>query len=414
MACNGCDGGASVTRDQVENLINALIREGTIQGGLSQCGGGKLPTGSAVLQCNELTDKVLALIQNGTIPTLKNIVAENGALFAVDGTGTKTKITDILNADSFDNTIEKNANKEGKFGVKLNDKGGLENTLDGLAIKTGDGLKKDNDGNLTLNVNTGDGLTTNPDGSVKLDLDRIVDNDTIGVRNGKLYTKPQKCTRLTDMNKPVPKLGQHCFYGDAQNTLHLPTNFNASDTQPRNPNVSEVYDYVGWQIASPDEVTVFVTQGNATWQSTNDSGMNEDGTLKNPTNWTDWVRDDNAKVPADIALANRVTALENARNQPCLVNCKYIANNSYTLQPSDEFITMAGGTLVVNADVLPQGKQITVVQSTSNPITITKAGNTLLHAPYKGSLKTAGQNAVVTIMRELDHHVRVFGQTESA
>lgn len=42
MACNGCGTSAGLTKEQVENLINKLIDEGKLQGGLTDCDGGRL------------------------------------------------------------------------------------------------------------------------------------------------------------------------------------------------------------------------------------------------------------------------------------------------------------------------------------------------------------------------------------
>lgn len=202
MACNGCNASAPVTKEQVENLINKLLDSGKLAGALKDCDGNDLQKGAKVLLCSSLADAVKKLVDDGTIKTIKDVKIEKGKLVVTDGTGEKTE-TDLpyvkavaseksviltlpdgtnvevpkagsaLTEDSFDHTITKGANVQNKFGVKVKENGGLSQGLDGLAVKTGDGLEVGQDGKVQ--VKTGNGLTTNSDGSLGLDGAKVKD-----------------------------------------------------------------------------------------------------------------------------------------------------------------------------------------------------------------------------------------------
>lgn len=181
MACNGCGGSPAMSKEQIENLIQAKIDEGKIQGGLKSCGGEKLPAESKVILCSQLTEKVEELISNGTVKVVTDVAIEEGKLVVTDGTGKQTKIdlsylkgvngekevvltfhdgstvsvpktNNVITKDDFDDTIEKGANKADKFGVRIAPNKGLQRTLDGLAVKVGAGLTINEAGEIVLEV----------------------------------------------------------------------------------------------------------------------------------------------------------------------------------------------------------------------------------------------------------------------
>lgn len=53
MACNGCGTSAGLTKDQVENLINKLIDEGKLQGGLTDCDDRRLWRDARIVTCDK-------------------------------------------------------------------------------------------------------------------------------------------------------------------------------------------------------------------------------------------------------------------------------------------------------------------------------------------------------------------------
>lgn len=225
MACGGCNTSMGLTKDQVENLINKLLDEGKLQGGLKTCDGADLPKGSKVITCAVLADAVNDLLKEGRVDVITDVKIEDGKLVVVDGTGKENKITTpfvsdlafnseenkltwvqdgkdksatlpyvkavegatgvvltlpdgsfvelpkadkVLTPDNLDHTIQKDANVPGKYGMKVDPKGGLTTDLvTGVGVKAGDGLTKDKDGNLVLKL--GDGLKTDSKGNLVID-----------------------------------------------------------------------------------------------------------------------------------------------------------------------------------------------------------------------------------------------------
>lgn len=228
MACGGCNTSMGLTKDQIENLIQKLIDEGKLQAGLTDCEGVELGKGSKVLLCSVLAEKVNDLIKEGVIDVVTDVNVEDGKLVATDGTGKSKKLTTpfvrdltfdattnklkwvedgkdkeatlpyikaaigtngvtltlpdgstvevpkaggTLSPDNLDHTIQKDANVPGKYGVKLDPKGGLTgDTVAGVGVKTGAGLTKDENGNLVLKL--GDGLKTDGQGNLIIDPEK--------------------------------------------------------------------------------------------------------------------------------------------------------------------------------------------------------------------------------------------------
>lgn len=51
MACRGCTEVTAMTKDQVANYINKLVKDGELQAGLTDCGGKRLRQDDEVLTC---------------------------------------------------------------------------------------------------------------------------------------------------------------------------------------------------------------------------------------------------------------------------------------------------------------------------------------------------------------------------
>lgn len=390
MACNGCGEAPAMTKEQVENLIQTKIDEGKIQGGLLSCGGEKLPAQSQVLLCSQLAEKVKELIKDGTVNVVTDVEIKNGKLVVTDGTGKKAetnlsfaedlafdattnklswkeggekkeatlpylkgvatekalvvnlpdgstvevpKASSSLTEDSFDETIEKGANKPNKFGVKLKDKGGLERTLDGIAVKLGDGVTFDKDGAIQLGEVfvekplKGKGTKADPLTVLLNGRDFVVNPAT-----GEISLKAGHSDEITNLNKATPVLGHSTFFGVIDKSrgkyvIGVPADINSTvETQNHTAQVSELkdgesYDFNGWQIASSVQVDQYLAgTDKAVWHRVNDGGMNDDGSLKDPNGWSVWHRETNVAVSVVQIqqmqnqindLTNRVTALEN-------------------------------------------------------------------------------------------------------
>lgn len=98
----------------------------------------------------------------------------------------------------------------------------------------------------------------------------------------------------------------------------------------------------------------------------------------------------------------RLTNLES----PCTV--KSIVVGSHTISNTDNIIVCTGGTITF-PDGLQEGRSWTIIQSTASDVTL--SGSNLV-APMDGSLKLAGENSVVTVVKTADNKLRVFGITE--
>ena len=271
MACGGCNSFVPVTKDQVENIIQKAIDEGKIQGGLRTCEGEDLPAKSKVAQCSDFA----------------NVVKES----------------------DFDSTVVKGANVAGKLGVKVKEKGGLETGADGVGIKAGDGIKVGEDGSLQIGEVSADkpifGKGTKAD-PLRLALsDRDFD---VNPASGEVSLKAVRSQAVTDLNNGVQVMGYSTFYGNVDKArglyaLGVPPAIDSVDaTQNSTSTIAELkdgeaYDFNGWQISSPAQVDQYlVGNDNAVWHRVNESGMNNDGTFKNPNGWSAWHRETNVTV----------------------------------------------------------------------------------------------------------------------
>lgn len=361
MACGGCNSVAPVTKDQVENLIQKAIDSGKVQGGLKTCAGEKLPAESKVLMCSEVVDAVNEAIKKGDIKVIKDVVYKEHKIVVTDGEGkyheyelpypemaignkevvftqpdgttvAVPKADAVLTEDDFDKTIVKDANEDGKLGVKAKPNGGLEVTEYGVGVKAGDGIKVGEDGSLQIGevfANKpilGKGTKADP---LKLALNN--DQFQVNAATGEVSLKPTDSTKITNLNNGIQKVGYSTFYGFIGKDVGdyvtgVPADINSTNaTENATSEISQLvdgqaYDFNGWQIASPVQVDQYlVGTDQAVWHRVNDSGMNKDGTLVDPTNWSVWRRE--TIVTANVMqieamqkqvddLTKRVAALE--------------------------------------------------------------------------------------------------------
>lgn len=366
MACRGCNETPAMTREQVENLIQRLIDSGKLQGGLQSCDGETLSPKAKVLLCSQIAEKVNELITNGTIKVVKSVKIEDGNLIVTDGTGaeTKTKLAfaedlqfdattnkltwkeggerkeatlpylkgvatekalvvtlpdgstaevpktgSTLTEDSFDDTIEKGVNQPNKFGLKMKSNGGLERTLNGVAVRLGDGLAFDWSGALTIGEVfaekplKGKGTRSEPLSITLSDRDFNVNPVT-----GEISLKTTQNLAVTNLNDGIRSLGYSTFYGEIDKAggkyiAGVPPKITSQDnTQNSTNHIGELadgerYDFNGWQIASPVQVDQYlVGADNVVWHRTNEQGAYDDGAIKDHMAWSAWNRETNVNV----------------------------------------------------------------------------------------------------------------------
>lgn len=329
-----CDGGA-LGKDSKVVLCNALVgavNEAIKNGEIEVVKGVTIEDGK--LKVTDGTGKEKEI----TLPGVKSVTFNDGKLIVTEFTGDKTesvlpyaqmaignkevvltnpngesvavpKAADVLTEDNFDKTITKGANEPGKMGVKVKENGGLEATDNGVGIKAGDGLKVGEDGSLQIGEIfskkpiTGKGTKADPLSVEFNNKDFVVNPAT-----GEVSLKPADTDQLTDLDAGKPTLGYSSFFGyvDKARGVYVkgvPPDIKSVEANQR-PTSSidqlkdgEDYDFNGWQVASPVQVDQYlVGDDRAVWHRVNDGGMNQDGSLKTPTEWSDWRRETNVTV----------------------------------------------------------------------------------------------------------------------
>lgn len=342
MGCTKCGTDLSSLHLIVKDIIRQLIDEGKLQEGLVDCTDKRLWRDSRVLTCDLLGDAVCQLITNGDICLVKPEALtvekqENGShkisLLMSDGTkldttarladgvlnsvtyDAKTKIAKFTttNGDSYEIKLEIPEPVEYTFTTK--DNGDIEvangkkvvlATIPAIKVKA---VKKAN----------GDVVITNQDGSTveiekpaEFDLSKHVDNKSVRLKDGKLEVIKEKCAVATNLSTleasdgTLKQLGNTCFTGlysatSDSATLGVPVALDKTDVETSNAVNAKSdavegieLDFNGWQIATDSEVTQYIytrVEGGkqSGWVRSNESGMNEDGTLKNPNDWGKWV-----------------------------------------------------------------------------------------------------------------------------
>lgn len=169
---------------------------------------------------------------------------------------------------------------------------------------------KEADGKVV--ITNQDGTTVEIEKPAEFDLSKHVDNKTVRLKDGKLEVIKEKCATVTNLNAleasdgNLKQLGISCFTGvfnatDASTAIGAPvkfgeTNVEKSDAIATKEDITSGYqlDFTGWQVATGSEVHQYIYSRigdgvQSGWVRSNDSGMNADGTLKNPNDWGKWV-----------------------------------------------------------------------------------------------------------------------------
>lgn len=67
MGCTKCGTDHALTGLLIDKAINDALKDGTLQGGLYDCGGKALPAGANVVRCEELAGKICELMDAGEL-----------------------------------------------------------------------------------------------------------------------------------------------------------------------------------------------------------------------------------------------------------------------------------------------------------------------------------------------------------
>lgn len=88
MSCNGCGTPTGLNKDQIENLVNKLVNDGVLSGGLQDCAGNKITTGSKIVVCDALASLINEKIKSGDIDVVKAVTYKGGNVVVTKGDGT--------------------------------------------------------------------------------------------------------------------------------------------------------------------------------------------------------------------------------------------------------------------------------------------------------------------------------------
>lgn len=202
--------------------------------------------------------------------------------------------------------IKVKAVKEADGDVVITNQDGTTVEVPAIKVKAA----KEADGKVV--ITNQDGTTVEIEKPAEFDLSKHVDNKTVRLKDGKLEVIKEKCATVTNLNTleasdgNLKQLGISCFTGsfnaaDANTAIGAPvefgkTNVEKSDAISAKEDITSGYqlDFTGWQVATGNEVHQYIYSRigdgvQSGWVRSNDSGMNADGTLKNPNDWGKWV-----------------------------------------------------------------------------------------------------------------------------
>lgn len=203
--------------------------------------------------------------------------------------------------------IKVKAVKEADGDVVITNQDGSTVEVPAIKVKAA----KEADGKVV--ITNQDGTTVEIEKPAEFDLSKHVDNKTVRLKDGKLEVIKEKCATVTNLNTletsdgNLKQLGISCFTGvfnavDADAAIGAPvkfgeTNVEKSDAITAKEDITSGYqlDFTGWQVATSKEVHQYIYSRvgadnvQSGWVRSNDSGMNADGTLKNPNDWGKWV-----------------------------------------------------------------------------------------------------------------------------
>lgn len=230
----------------------------------------------------------------------------------------------------------------------------------------------------------------------EVDLTQMVDNKTVRVNEqGNLEVIKEKCVQVLDLNNLVDaentgalkRLGSTCFYGDfnatdARTAIGAPVDFGKFDveksraiTAKEDITSGQQLDFNGWQVATDREVHQYIySRGGAEgrqsgWVRSNDSGMNADGSLRNPADWGDWVFELNLPAQPAQKAGLDCEAIAQLPQEQWEKGTSILANKNgkcVRLVPSENFFQEIGVGIAANKVSAYTNEEFEVVVTVSN------------------------------------------------
>lgn len=230
----------------------------------------------------------------------------------------------------------------------------------------------------------------------EVDLTAMVDNKTVRVNEqGNLEVIKEKCVQVLDLNNLVDaentgalkRLGSTCFYGDfnaadARTAIGAPVDFGKFDveksraiTAKEDITSGQQLDFNGWQVATDREVHQYIySRGGADgkqsgWVRSNDSGMNADGSLRNPADWGDWVFELNLPAQPAQKAGLDCEAIAQLPQEQWEKGTSILANKNgrcVRLVPSENFFQEIGVGIAANKVSAYTNEEFEVVVTVSN------------------------------------------------
>ena len=229
----------------------------------------------------------------------------------------------------------------------------------------------------------------------EVDLTQMVDNKTVRVNEqGNLEVIKEKCVQVLDLNNLVDaentgalkRLGSTCFYGnfgaaDAQTAIGAPVDFGKFDveksraiTAKEDITSGQQLDFNGWQVATDREVHQYIYSSAADgkqsgWVRSNDSGMNADGSLRNPADWGDWIFELNLPAQPAQKAGLDCEAIAQLPQEQWEKGTSILANKNgkcVRLVPSENFFQEIGVGIAANKVSAYTNEEFEVVVTVSN------------------------------------------------
>lgn len=230
----------------------------------------------------------------------------------------------------------------------------------------------------------------------EVDLTQMVDNKTVRVNEqGNLEVIKEKCVQVLDLNNLVDaentgalkRLGSTCFYGDfnaadARTAIGAPVDFGKVDveksraiTAKEDITSGQQLDFNGWQVATDREVHQYIyssagAEGKQSgWVRSNDSGMNTDGTLRNPADWSDWVFELNLPAQPAQKAGLDCEAIAQLPQEQWEKGTSILANKNgkcVRLVPNENFFQEIGVGIAANKVSAYTNEEFEVVVTVSN------------------------------------------------
>lgn len=278
----------------------------------------------------------------------------------------------------------------------------------------------------------GDGTKANPL-TIKLANNLIVDS------KGNLTLNDVQPEVITNFKTHPYRYGFHTFQGSNSRVIGLPAQITSNlPEQPMLDTVSSEtsYDFQGYYIASNSEIGVWIHNSGHAFFVANDHGLERNQVQRDSSAWGNWQKLDNTSNITTVQVTNMqnqinslntnltartndinknkadIASINTKLNATCKTKIKNI-NGNYTIVDTDNTIistSTSNITITLNPTTVPVGRTFTVIQGGTGKITFKGASGTVI-PPFEGTLVTAGQNAVVSVLFESTTKVRLMGQT---